>query len=354
MEDASKDHQLRSGFGRYHRQMLCPQIGEAGQRRLADSAVTLIGCGALGTVIADSLVRAGVGRLRIVDRDFVELNNLQRQVLFDEGDVEAGVPKAVAAAEKLSRVNSTVQIEPIVADAHGGNILPWAQDAALIMDGTDNFETRFLINDVSVKLQIPWVYGACIATGGMMMPILPGQTACLRCVWSEPPPPGSSPTCDTAGILGTTVHFVATLQVNEALKILTGRLDDVTRHLVQIDAWRPAMEHFEIGAARTPDCPCCGQRRFEYLDRPAGDRQATLCGRNAVQIGGGDGAMADLSAVAARVAPVAKRPLLQSRYLLRFTVDHYAITLFRDGRAIIQGTQDITEARSAYARYIGS
>ncbi len=341
-------------WARYSRQMLFGGIGERGQAALAESKVTLIGCGALGSVLADTLVRAGVGFLRLVDRDYVELNNLQRQVLFEERHVSEGTPKAVAAAAKLSEINSDVTIEPVVADAHGGNIEEFVDRAGLILDGTDNFETRFLINDVAVKRQVPWIYGACVGSTGMVMPIMPGSTPCLRCVWDQPPPPGMNPTCDTAGVLAPIVHVVASLQAVEALKILTGQLSLVSRSLMQIDAWSGRFDAFDVAGAADGDCPCCKRREFDYLTRAAGTRTASLCGRDAVQISGSGVAALDLEAVAAGIAPVAKSPPQINRYLLRFKVDHYDITLFRDGRAIIKGASEPDEARTVYARYVGS
>lgn len=339
---------------RFSRQTLLPQIGAEGQRRLAEGRATLIGCGALGTVIADTLVRAGVGFLRIVDRDYVELNNLQRQVLFDEQDAAAGLPKSAAAAAKLTKINSAATIEPVIADAHGDTIESFVFDAQVILDGTDNFETRFLINDVAVKLGIPWVYGACVGTTGMVMPIVPGTTPCLRCIWDQPPPPGVNPTCDTAGVLAPVVHLVAALQCVEAMKVLMGRRDELIHRLVQIDGWSGRFDAFEMqGAAAGEPCACCLQRRFDYLDA-RGARTANLCGRNAVQIAaGGDGA-ADLEGVARRVQPVAKSPVQLNRYLLRFSVDAFEVTLFRDGRAIIKGTAIPEEARAVYAKYVGA
>lgn len=337
---------------RYSRQVLLPQIGPAGQERLGAAKVTLIGCGALGTVLADQLVRAGVGHLRLVDRDYVELNNLQRQVLFDESDVAAGVPKAVAAAQRLAAVNSDVVVEPIIADACATNIEPFVEGADVLLDGTDNFETRFLINDVAVKHGIPWIYGACVGIEGMIMPILPRQTPCLRCIWDQPPPPGMNPTCDTAGVLGPLVHLVASRQAIEAIKILTGALGDVTRRLIQINAWTGVVDSFDLQGAYEPGrCICCGQGQYEYL-AAGGARTATLCGRDAVQIPG-SGSGVDLDAVARRITGAAKSPPCLNRYLLRFDVDRFTVTLFRDGRAIIKGTSDPNEARTVYAKYIG-
>jgi molybdopterin-synthase adenylyltransferase len=342
-------------MSRYSRQIIHEHIREAGQEKLRTARVTLIGCGALGTVIANTLARAGVGFLRIVDRDFVELNNLQRQVLFDESDVTNGTPKAVAAANKLAVINSEISIEPVVADANAGNIEQLCEGAHLILDGTDNFETRYLINDVAVKHKIPWVYGACVSAEGMVMPILPGVTPCLRCIFDEPPPPGTSPTCDTAGVLSPIVNIVASLQSMEAMKILMGRTEALHRKLVQINVWTGEFTAFDMqGALDAGDCVCCKQHRYDYLSGEQTGRTVSLCGRGAVQVRPSSDIRIVLEDVAARVAPAAKNPPRVNRYLLRFEVDKYDITLFRDGRAIIKGAVEAEEGRTVYARYIGN
>jgi len=340
---------------RYSRQALCEQIGEAGQRKLAESRVTLIGCGGLGTVLADTLVRAGVGFIRILDRDFVESNNLQRQILFDEEDVADGTPKAIAAAARLARINSRVTIEPVVVHVEPDNIESFVGGANVILDATDNFEVRFLINDAAVKHGIPWIYGACVGTDGMVMPIIPHQTPCLRCVWDEVPPAGTSPTCDTVGILAPVVHVVASLQAVEALKVLTGQTDAVSRGLVQFNAWTGLFNRFDLqDALDTGDCPCCKQGSFEYLSGDRTGRADSLCGRGAVQISPSTHGSIDFAAIAARVGSMAKESPRINRYLLRFAIGDHEITLFRDGRAIIKGTNDLNVARSVYARYIGT
>lgn len=340
---------------RYSRQILYKHIGEAGQQKLAAARVALIGCGALGTVLANTLVRGGVGLLRIVDRDFVELNNLQRQVLFDERDAANGTPKAVAAAERLASINSGVSVEPVVADVNAGNVESLVAGVDLILDGTDNFETRYLVNDVAVKLGLPWVYGACVAAEGMVMPIIPGVTPCLRCVFPEPPPPGTSSTCDTAGVLASIVQIVASLQAVEAVKILTGRLDALSRDLVRIDAWTGEFNRFDMRRAfEAGDCRCCGNRVFDSLDGDQADRTVALCGRDAVQVRPPSDSTIDLKAVSVRVAATANSPPRLNRYLLRFEVERYEVSLFEDGRAIIKGAADPAEGRSVYAKYIGS
>src|SRR4051812_13625084 len=276
---------VEASLERYSRQMRFYGMGEAGQRKLLASRVTLAGCGALGTVLANILVRAGVGFVRIVDRDFVETSNLQRQVLFDEADVREHMPKSEAAARKLRTVNSTGKTEPVGADNNRTNIEGFCADADLILDGTDNFEVRYLINDTAVKLGKPWVYGGCIGSHGSVLPIIPGQTPCLRCVFEAAPSPGEAGTCETAGVLGPIVNIIASLQAIEAIKILTGRLDRVNRDLLYFDVWDNLQKRIRIAPLLGKvDCPCCGRRRFEWLDGEQGSHTTSLCGRNAVQV----------------------------------------------------------------------
>src|SRR5215472_263229 len=270
---------------RYSRQMRFYGIGEEGQRRLLRSHVTLCGCGALGTVLANALVRAGVGHLRLVDRDFIETSNLQRQVLFDEHDVAENLPKAEAGARKLAAINSSVHVEPVVTDIDRTNILELVEDVDLILDGTDNFEIRYLINDAAVKLGKPWVYGGCIGSHGQTMTILPGETPCLRCVFEAAPAPGEAGTCETAGVLAPIVNIVASYQAAEALKILTGRREQVNRELIYVDVWENITRRIKVSPLLgTVDCPCCQRRRFEWLEGEHGSHTTSLCGRNAVQI----------------------------------------------------------------------
>lgn len=340
---------------RYARQTIYPKIGVDGQARLGAARITLVGCGALGTVIANTLARSGVGFLRIIDRDYVEWNNLQRQVLFDERDAREGRPKAVAAAERLGTINADITVEAVIADVHSGNIEEFVDGACLILDGTDNFETRYLINDVSIKREIPWVYGACVAAEGMVMPILPGRTPCLRCIFDAPPPAGTSPTCDTAGVIAPIVQIVAALQAAEAMKILVGALDDVKPRLTQISAWDGEFSSFDMSAAmEAGGCACCGQREFAYLDGRETGRTAALCGRNAVQVRPASDTKLDLESLAERLRSVANSAPQVNRYLLRFDVDAYGVTVFRDGRAIIKGAASPDEGKSVYAKFIGN
>jgi molybdopterin-synthase adenylyltransferase len=337
---------------RYVRQARYAPLGEEGQRRLAAGHALICGCGALGSTIANTLVRAGVGTVRIADRDFVELSNLGRQTLFDEADAAAGTPKAVAAAEKLRRINSAVAVEPVVADVNPANVEKLCEGIGVILDGTDNFETRFLLNDVSVKSGIPWIYGGCVGAEGQTMTILPGATPCLRCLMETCPPWGSTPTCDTAGILGPIVGVIASIQAMEAIKILSGNSSAVSKSLTAIDLWHNRLRPLVANNLReATDCPACKKREFPWLAGREGSRSAVLCGRDAVQITP-PGAAASLDELAARLSPHFQ--LVKNAYLLRFRAENNEITLFADGRAIIGGTDDISAARSIYAKYIGA
>ncbi len=336
---------------RYSRQVLFEGLGAEGQARLIAARAVLVGCGALGTVQASLLARAGVGTLRIIDRDFVEESNLQRQILFDEQDVRDVLPKAVAAERKLRAVNSLVQVEGVVDDLNPSTIGRLLDGFDLILDATDNFDARFLINDYAVKNGVPWVYGACVGSYGLTFPVLPGETACLRCVFESAPPAGLSPSCDTAGVLGPIVGIIASLQCAEAIKILAGRRQAITRKMQVIDIWEGRQDLIDL-PPRDPQCPCCGRGVYEYLQGAAGSDSVRLCGRDSVQINRRDGAKLDLAEVARRLGPLAKVEV--NRFLLRADIDAYRLTVFADGRAIIGGTTDASVARSLYARYIGT
>ncbi|MEX2560809.1 MAG: ThiF family adenylyltransferase [Pirellulales bacterium] len=338
---------------RYIRQTRFAPLGNEGQRRMLASRALICGCGALGTVLANTLARAGVGSLRIVDRDFIETNNLQRQVLFDEDDVAAQLPKAIAAANKLRRINSQIEIEPIVADVDHTNVLAFCEGVDVILDGTDNFETRYLLNDAAVKLGLPWVYGGCIGAGGQTMTILPGETACLRCIMEEPPPAGMAETCDTAGIVAPIVNVIASIQAMEAIKILSGHREAIQRSLLVFDLWENRILNMKAAAAReASDCPVCRRGEFDWLSGQRGSHTAVLCGRNAVQLMRPGGEALPLDALAEKLAGVGR--VTRNAFLLRLAVDDYQFTIFPDGRAIIGGTDDIATARALYARYIGS
>jgi molybdopterin-synthase adenylyltransferase len=338
---------------RYARQMIHPAIGDEGQRALGAARVLLVGCGALGTHVADTLTRAGVGLLRIVDRDFVELHNLQRQVLFDEDDLADETPKALAAAEKLRRINTTVTIEPVVDDANAGNITALLDGVDLVLDGTDNFETRYLLNDAAVRAGLPWIYGGVLATYGMTMTILPGETACLRCVFPEPPPAGVAPTCDTTGVLGPAVAAIAALEAAEAIKLLVGARAAINRELLALDVWRLTLDR--LPAARQTTCPACGDgpHTYPFLDPATASRAVTLCGRNAVQITFSPPATLPLPALAERLRLAGA--VRHNAHLLRFQPAGAAqeLVVFLNGRAIVHGTDDPALAKALYARYVG-
>lgn len=340
-----------NNLDRYIRQMRYAQLGEEGQRRLTQGRALVCGCGALGGVLASLLVRAGVGLVRIVDRDFVETNNLQRQLLFDEADVAAQLPKAIAAADKLRVTNSQVTIEPIVADINPTNIERFCDGVEVIVDGTDNFETRFLINDVAVHRGIPWVYGGCLGAEGRTMTILPRETPCLRCLMQDCPAPGTMPTCDTAGILGPIVSVIASIQALEAIKILSGRREAVSRRLTVVDLWDSQIRSINVANLRDQvDCPTCKRDEYPWLFGQAGSRSAVLCGRNAVQLTHPDVSL-DLDSLAKQLEGVGQ--VSRNPFLLRLRVGDYELTVFPDGRAIIGGTSDVATARTLYAKYIG-
>lgn len=370
---------------RYHRQMLLPGIGETGQKCLLESTALIVGCGALGTVIANMLARAGVGHLIIADRDFIEITNLQRQVLFDESDVENAIPKAEAAKQKIARINSQVRVTAVVDDVNHTNIEKLAlgdipgdgRRVDIIVDGVDNFETRFLANDVAVKHSIPYIYGGAVGTTGMSYAILPHAapdaptdqqpswqragraTPCLRCIFEQAPPPGMNPTCDTAGVLGPVVSIIANHQVVETIKVLTGHDEAVNDRMLHIDVWENQSRFFKVARAYDiGDCTCCKKRNFEFLEGKFSSKTTTLCGRNAVQLTQklGDGKKLDFEEIAQRLAPHGS--VKTSAFMLRAEITDngqaYELTLFTDGRAIVKGTKEANAAKSIYAKYVGA
>jgi len=337
---------------RYSRQILFPGIGAEGQRRLATARVAIVGCGATGACVAGLLARSGVGHLCIIDRDYVETSNLQRQVLFDEADAAESLPKAVAAARKIAAFNSEIQVEPQVADLTPANVNSLLNkdetDLTLILDATDNFETRYLINDFAVKHKRPWIYAAAVGSYAATMNVLPGETACLSCIFPTPPQ-GTVETCDTAGILNAAVNLVGSIQAAEALKFLVGARDKMRRTLLSFDVW--TNEHAEVAAGRPrPDCQTCVRQEFPHL-AGEGRAQITLCGRNSVQIHERRRPV-DFEVMTARLKPHGM--VKHNSFVLKFWRDPYELTLFPDGRAIIKGTTDSAVARSLYARFIGS
>lgn len=332
---------------RYLRQIIFSEIGKAGQEKLLAARVLVVGCGATGSVIASTLARSGVGSLKIADRDFVELNNLQRQVLYDEQDVSSRTPKAIAAAQKLGRINSAIQILPCVTDVDAENIEELIADVDLVLDGTDNFETRYLVNDACVKHAKAWIYGGAVAGYGATMTILPHESACFRCVFQHAPPPGTLPTCDTAGIIAPIVNVIGSLVSAEALKFFVGS-GVRNRGLINIDLWENTFDTITI--ERRADCLCCVKHQFDFLD-DVSNGAAFLCGRNAIQIRPPKKSALDLTHLAARLAPLGR--VTQNDYLVQFTLDDFDVTIFPDARAIIKGTEDASVARSVYAKYVG-
>jgi molybdopterin/thiamine biosynthesis adenylyltransferase len=333
---------------KYSRQILFAAIGPQGQQRLLASSAAIVGCGAIGGATANLLTRAGVGKLRIIDRDFVEPSNLQRQTLFDESDALAALPKAVAAARKLRAVNSSVSVEGIVADLGPRNAAELLAPFDLILDGTDNFETRFLINDFAVQNGKPWIYAAAVASYGLTLTVRPGTTACLACLM-DTQQAGIEETCDTVGVLGPIVNLIASLQAAEATKLLAGRADALHGRLISCDVWTG---HFQsVRIARNPDCRACARRDFAYLE---GDAQPhiTMCGRDSVQIHERNRSL-DLATLKSRLSPTVS-DVRHNEFLLRFRIPPYEMTVFSDGRAILKGTKDPAIARTLYARYIGS
>jgi len=333
---------------RYSRQIRFAPFGEEGQSKLGAARVAIVGCGALGSFQAAALARSGAGFLRLIDRDFVELNNLQRQWLYDESDARQALPKAVAAARSLTRANSRVLAEPQVADLTPANIADLLSGIDLVLDGSDNFETRYLVNDYCILHGIPWIYGAALGSYGLTMPILPGETACLACVHPEPPS-GAQPTCETAGVLNTITAIIAALQVSAAMQILSGHQEHLNRSITTVDVWTGSIRQLAM-PAQDPQCRVCALRDLRYLD---GKQRApiSLCGRNAVQIH-------------ERSRPVSLESLAndlkglgevrRNEFALRFWIAPYEMTIFPDGRAIIKGTTDPGVARSLYARYVGA
>ncbi len=346
---------------RYHRQQILPGVGEQGQRRLAETHAAVVGLGALGCAIADHLARAGVGTLTLIDRDLVDHTNLQRQCLYTERDAAEGLPKAEAARRRLAAVNSEITLHAHIADLTPANADGLLGSPNILLDGTDNFETRYLLNDIAVRDSIPLVYGGVVATRGMQMTIRPGQTPCLRCLFEDPPAPGTQPTCDTAGVLGPVVAIVAACQAADALRCALGQGDQIAPTLLEFDLWQGQRRRVDLANARRADCPCCGLRRFPFLEAGAGSTTLSLCGQRAVQIQPAVGAgPVDLGVLAERLAAagaVDARP-----FMVRFVVPgeraegggNVVLTVFRDARAIVTGTSQPERARSLYARFVGS
>ena len=335
---------------RYSRQILFSGIGEQGQERLRSARVLIVGCGALGSAHAESLARAGVGHLRIVDRDFVEPSNLQRQTMFTESDAEKRLPKAVAAADHLRQINSEIQIEPHIVDVNYSNVEQLVDQCDVVIDGTDNFSTRYLINDACVKHNINWIYGAAVGSYGVTMTVRPHQSACLRCVFEDAPPAGSAPTCDTSGVIMPIINVVSAVQVSEAFKLITGHIEDLHGSLMQFDVWRNEWRRIGTGSPRA-DCATCGLAQYETLSQAA-EGAAVLCGRDAIQISPAQPTRINFSSLAERLRRAGEVKF--NEYLLRFKTGDFELTVFQDARSIIRGTDEIATARSLYAKYIGT
>lgn len=332
---------------RYSRQIRFEPIGDRGQQAIREAAICVIGCGALGSFQAESLARAGVGSLGLIDRDYVDFSNLQRQWLYDERDACDETPKAVAAARRIAALNRDVQVTPVVSDVTPSNVEELTADFDLLLDGTDNFETRYLLNDLSVKRGVPWIYGAAIGAYGVVMPVVPGRSPCFRCIYPEAPT-GALPTCDVNGIISPTTATVAAWQVALALRLTVGWSDFECR-IQSFDVWA-GTTHSVAAGEPDPCCTVCGMREFRHLD---GQRTSpvSLCGRNAVQLHNTTKSI-NLEELAARLRPLGE--VRVNEFALRVSVPKYDVTLFPDGRAIVKGTTDVGTARSIYAQLIGN
>ena len=338
---------------RYSRQVRFAPLGADGQVALAGATAVIVGVGALGSVAAEILARAGVGRLRIVDRDVLDISNLQRQSLYTEADLATGLPKAALAATHLAAINSQIEIEPIVADVTAANVLTLTAGADVIVDGLDNFETRFLLNDVSIRTGTPWVMGGCLGAAGQVMTVLPGETACLRCVMPAAEAGAAGETCDAAGVLGPIVHVVAATQAAEAIKVLSGRRSAVRPGLTVFDLWENRFHRVDLtGVRERSACPCCREGRTDWLDGRRGSVTAALCGRNAVQLSFPDRAPPALAPLAERWRALGA--VTRNRFLAKLDLGPHVLTVFADGRTLVQGTEDVAEARSLHARYVGA
>lgn len=345
---------MPAASARYARQMRFAPVGTSGQQALSGSRAAVVGMGALGSVIAQHLVRSGVGYVRIIDRDIIEWSNLQRQMLYTEQDVISLLPKAQAAAVHLRAMNSSVTVEPVVADLTAANAEELLADVHLIIDGSDNFSVRYLMNDYSVKHGIPWIYGGAVGASGMTMTIVPNKTPCYRCLFNEPPAPGTTDTCETAGVISPIVDIIGSVQAAEAIKLLSGNRQALHRTLFQVDLWNHSWLPVSIAKAKRSDCPSCGRNHYDFLDEMMSEpAAASLCGRNSVQITPNQPVSLHLDELAVRLQPVGAITL--NRYLLRIELeDGLTFVLFSDGRAIVQGTDQLTKARSIYSEILGN
>jgi molybdopterin/thiamine biosynthesis adenylyltransferase len=334
---------------RYSRQTLLPWLGEKGQRSLSEACVGIVGVGAMGSASAQFVARAGIGKLILVDRDFVEESNLPRQILFDESDAAQRLPKVIAARAHLERIRSDLLVEALDADLDADLARSLFERCDLVLDGTDNFETRYLLNDTAVEYGKPWIYAGAVSTYGAVMVVRPGLTPCLRCLFPDLPAPGSAPTCETVGVLGSAVGAMASLQVTEAVKILAGRPDLCAGAILHVDLMSWAFSRVQVPI--NPSCPCCGERRFEFLAEAAGTKTHRVCGRDGVMVLAPKGTRIDLQALRDRVASLS--PVFLNPYLLQTEWEGHPVTVYADGRVMVQKTDDPTKARALYARYLG-
>lgn len=351
MTEHEENFEPPTGENRYSRQILFSPVGAEGQAKIGAARVLIAGCGALGSVSADLLARAGVGFLRIADRDVLDFSNLQRQSLYDEQDVRDNLPKAAAAARRLEKINSTIKIEPIVTDIGPHNIIELMKDIDVVVDGLDNFEARYLINDACVREGVPWVYGGCVGSYGLAAAIVPGKTPCLRCLFPDQPEMGATPTCDTDGVLGPIAHIIASIQAAQALRLIVS--GEAAGGLVTIDVWDGRYDRLDVAYhPETNACSCCAGRKFDFLDAP-GTFTTPLCGRNSILVcPETETAEPDMKTLVERLKPLGE--VSTNDYLLRFSIAPYELTLFNDGRVIVKGTEKPVEARSLIARYFGS
>ncbi|MFO0526986.1 MAG: ThiF family adenylyltransferase [Planctomycetota bacterium] len=350
---SSQPAELPAELLRYERQIRFAPLGLEGQKHLARRRVLIVGLGALGSTSAELLARAGAGSLRLVDRDWLEWSNLQRQSLYCEADVREQLPKAIAAARRLAKINSSIALEPLVADVTPANVRQLAEGVDLILDATDNFETRFLLNDLAWEQEIPWVYGGCLGAEGQTMTIIPGVSACLRCLMPDgPPAPADLPTCDTAGIIAPIIHVIAAVQVAEALKVLSGNLAAASQQLQCFSLWDGRHRQIDLSRLREAgSCPACHQGARDWLSGARSSQLAVLCGRNAVQLRPAESQQLELSTLADRLRAVGEISL--TRFFLKAQLGSYRLTVFPDGRAIVEGTTEPAVAKRLYAQYVG-
>lgn len=350
IRDIGSQNGLTYMLNRYNRQIIFPEIGRNGQKKLHDSRIAIVGCGALGSRIAEEMTRSGCGYIRIIDRDFLELSNLQRQVLFTEKDVVKELPKAVAAQKHLKEINLDIKIDSIVDDLNYSTVEKYLNGVDLILDGTDNLEVRMVINDYSQKNIIPYIYDACVSSYGCTFNIIPGETACIRCIYPELPPPGEVETCDTAGIISPLAGVITSIASAEAIKLLVGKKKDMRKELLFVDVWSNEFNKFKIDV--NPDCICCQKKEFNFLTPKGGKKLTSLCGRNAIQLTPpGINSIINLQEVETKLEKAGK--VKGGKFFLKFDIDGYTMTIFKNGRVIIQGTTDKNVASSLYSRYIG-